>query len=885
MELKEYQKITNAKLEKYLKLCAQYNDVKQAFYEITKESFGAPAEYNDAGLGNIPYVCLRLPTGGGKTILAAHSISIAANHFLEIELPLVLWLVPSRPILEQTFNALNNPRHPYRLALTDSFKDRVNIMKVEDALNISKADLEGNVNVIVTTYALWRIGDTESRKVYETNGSLHHHFSNLDAKTTSELESYEENGALKYSLANLIYLNNPLIIIDEAHNARTPLTFTTLKRLNPACIVEFTATPKNEGEDASNVIHYVSASELKNDNMIKLPIELYAIPEWHNTVYEAVSKQKELEEIAKKEEGSTGKYIRPIVLIQAEHDSKEKETINVEIVREYLISKCEITEDQIARATGEDREIENIDLLDKNCKIRFIITKQALKEGWDCPFAYIFCSVANVRSNKDVEQLLGRVLRMPYVEKKINQELNVAYAFAKSLDFNTVANNLKDSLVNSGFTKQEANTYLRPCEEQAWLLSETAGLPSQQFISTPDVNRLSIDLKRKIYVDSEKQTFTLVKRITFEEKEELKNIFSNDEDKNNLEKIFNEINLKPKTYKSPYEKGKRISLPQLFLNLYSESIIFDEEALLLDDWSIVDCDTQISEEELPVVVQIGERGEIDIDKRGKSLISRSSYIQEKLERIYLEAHQDKNELIKWLFQNVQHSAIPPAQMVKYLTKVIDTLEEKRKLKLEHLIFLKRQLRDVLINKIKYHIAEAKKKGYQTILGFKDNSIKDEQRFILGSEFEFRDEYPVLELYQGSYAFKKHYHKILSHMNGEEEGCASMIDSNPNVDVWLRNLDRNKDYAFWLQTSTDKFYPDFIAKLVDGTIVIVEYKNEKDYTNADSIEKNRIGEIYAAISGGKIRFKMLNGKDWKALSYVLENQLNYDTSKFKEREIK
>jgi len=178
--LKEYQKSSLEKLEKYLKLCVQANDAKKAFYEITKESFGAPAEYNDAGLEIIPYVCLRLPTGGGKTILAAHCISIAVNHFLDIELPLVLWLVPSKPILEQTYNALNNPRHPYRLALSDSFKDHVNIMKVEDALNISKSDLEGNVNIIVTTYASWRIGDTESRKVYETNGSLHHHFSNLD---------------------------------------------------------------------------------------------------------------------------------------------------------------------------------------------------------------------------------------------------------------------------------------------------------------------------------------------------------------------------------------------------------------------------------------------------------------------------------------------------------------------------------------------------------------------------------------------------------------------------------------------------------------------------------------------------------------------------------
>lgn len=866
--LKGYQKTSLEKLEQYLKLSVKHNDVKKAFYEITKESFGSPAEYNDAGLESIPYICLRLPTGGGKTILAAYSISIAANHFLDVELPLVLWLVPSKAILEQTYNALNNPRHPYRIAINESFKDRVNIMRIDEALNISKSDLEGSVNIIVTTYAVWRIGDTDSRKVYETNGNLHHHFSNLDAKIKNELEKYEENGALKYSLANLIYLNNPFIIIDEAHNARTPLTFTTLKRLNPACIVEFTATPKNEGEDRSNVIHYVSATELKNDNMIKLPIELYAIPEWHNTIYEAVSKQKELEVIAKKEEVATGKYIRPIILIQAEHDSKEKETINVEKVRDYLIEKCEIPEEQVARATGEDREIENIDLLDRNCRIRFIITKQALKEGWDCPFAYIFCSVANVRSNKDVEQLLGRVLRMPYVERKENQELNIAYAFAKSLEFHTVANNLEDSLVNSGFTKQEAHTYLRPCEEQTWLISDRMGFPSQKFISIPDVNRLTEDLKRKIYVDMEKQTFTLNKRITLEEKEELKNIFSNEVDKNNLEKVFNEINLKPEAYKSPFEKGKRISLPQLSLNLYGEQIIFDEEALLLDDWKLSDCNSLITEDELPVEVQIGEKGEIDIDKRGKSLIRHSSYIQERLERIFLEAKQDKNELINWLFQNVRHSAIPPAQMIKYLTNVVKALEENRKLKLEHIIFLKRQLRDVLVTKIKYHIAEAKKKGYQTILGFKDNSVKNEQRFILGPVIEFKEVYPVQDLYEGKYDFIKHYHKIISHMNGEEEECATLIDSNPNVEVWLRNLDRNKEYAFWLQTSTDKFYPDFIVKLKDGKIVIIEYKSEKDYSTDDSKEKNNIGQIYAAISNGNYRFKKLCGKEWTALKEVL-----------------
>lgn len=49
---------------------------------------------------------------------------------------------------------------------------------------------------------------------------------------------------------------------------------------------------------------------------------------------------------------------------------------------------------------------------------------QALKEGWDCSFTYVFCSVANIHSAKDVEQILGRVLRMPYAKRRKNEVLN-----------------------------------------------------------------------------------------------------------------------------------------------------------------------------------------------------------------------------------------------------------------------------------------------------------------------------------------------------------------------------------------------------------------------------------------------------------------------------
>lgn len=82
---------------------------------------------------------------------------------------------------------------------------------------------------------------------------------------------------------------------------------------------------------------------------------------------------------------------------------------------------------------------------------------EALKEGWDCSFAYVFCSVANIHSAKDVEQLLGRVLRMPYVTKRNANELNIAYAHIVSRNFSEAAIGLHDKLVeNMGFNKFEA---------------------------------------------------------------------------------------------------------------------------------------------------------------------------------------------------------------------------------------------------------------------------------------------------------------------------------------------------------------------------------------------------------------------------------------------
>ena len=104
---------------------------------------------------------------------------------------------------------------------------------------------------------------------------------------------------MKYSFANLMMIQRPMVIMDEAHNARTKLTFEVLNRLNPICIVELTATPDNDPRTGSNVLCRVSAAELKAESMIKLPIVLTeTAASWEVAVTDALRTRKRLAGLA-----------------------------------------------------------------------------------------------------------------------------------------------------------------------------------------------------------------------------------------------------------------------------------------------------------------------------------------------------------------------------------------------------------------------------------------------------------------------------------------------------------------------------------------------------------------------------------------------------------
>jgi type III restriction enzyme len=233
LELKEYQKRSLDALESYLRLTVEHG-AKMAFLHQTERPYRTVSQ-----LPGLPYVCLRIPTGGGKTLVACHALGIATTEFLQAERAACLWLVPSSAIRDQTLAALRDRQHPYRQAVDAHFGGLVTVMDLAEALYITRGTLAGETCIIVATLAALRVEDTEGRKVYESAGALMDHFSGLTAELEALLER-NGDGVVPRSLCNALRLHRPIVIMDEAHRARTQLSFDTLARFNPSCIVEFT---------------------------------------------------------------------------------------------------------------------------------------------------------------------------------------------------------------------------------------------------------------------------------------------------------------------------------------------------------------------------------------------------------------------------------------------------------------------------------------------------------------------------------------------------------------------------------------------------------------------------------------------------------------------
>ena len=855
--LKEFQK----KSLNVLKSCledARIMGVAGAFAKNAKSIDGRIPQYHTVeGFNEIPYLCLRLPTGGGKTLLSSHSIRIAGNAWLEQDFPLVLWLVPTNTIRTQTLEALNNTSHPYREAVDESFNGRVRVFDIGDVANIRPKDIQDNVCIIVGTLATLRVNDTDGRKMYAHNENFEPHFSRVPntVQGLERIESGPDAGKIKYSFANLLHFHRPLVLMDEAHNARTKLTFEVLKRVSPACIVEFTATPDTTAKSGSNVLYRVSASELKAEEMIKLPIVLTEHKTWQEAVNGAVLTRKKLAELAKSDPDG----IRPLVLIQAENKDKPA---NVEVLKQHLIDNEKILPASIAIATGDQRGLDGINLFDPLCKIEVILTVQALKEGWDCSFAYVFCSVANIHSSKDAEQLLGRVLRMPFAKKRKLAELNRAYAHLASPSFAEVANDLMDNLVSMGFEQEEASQYIEQ-QQKDWV--GTDGLPlfptpeplKLVLEQAPDFSHLSEDERQTITVQEiapNRVELVVSGQVT----ESLQNkIVQGIAEPFRLEvqQVLNAHREYQEQAKSPSVRGETFTVPRLCLWVQDDLELAEKELFLdVNGWNLLDYPAELPEFRFD---ETAHSFLIDLD--GTQLRYEILNNSQQMDLTHIPTQWTDNDFVRWLDRELRQPDIRQEVMLEFLRRIIASFTSTNKFDLATLARGKFILVKVLLEKIRTYRLQAYKKGYQeTLFG---PSARVETSFEYGFSYDPMV-YPAHWFYKGAYRFTKHFYPVAGEMDskGEEFECAMAIDRLPAVKYWVRNLSTQPKASFWLPTSSDNFYPDFVAMLHDGRLLVVEYKGGYLTTTDDSKEKKALGELWEASSQNKGLFIMAEKTD-------------------------
>jgi type III restriction enzyme len=888
--LKRFQEQALAALDDYLR-AARLQGAQAAFTSQT--GYG----YHAQPFGETPCVCLRIPTGGGKTLLAAHAVGHMAREWPGTQAQaLALWLVPSDAIRTQTLGALSTPGHPFREALAAACGDDVRVCDLDGVALLSPQDFDAHAAVVVATMQSFRVEDTEQRNVYAFSEGLEPHFRSVPPTalqalrdlpaalvTAEDVASAKAGremlarfvGQPRWSLANWLALRRPYVIVDEAHNAKTERSFEALQRLNPTLILELTATPLAR---RTNVLFHVSAQQLQAEALLKLPVALMEHTRgWRSAVFDAVQTQRLLEAEAQQEEAEEGPsaYIRPIVLLQAQNAG---DPVNVEVLRAHLVDELHIPTDQVKVATGTQRELEGLDLNARDCAVRYIITVQALREGWDCPFAYVLCTVQSIRSATAVEQLLGRVLRMPYATRRSRPALNKAYAHVTEAQTGLSANTLADRLIDGlGFDPLDMASMIAPQLLLPGLARDDGPLFAQPTAAAL-LPALAIDLPADkplpaavadavaqgaatLSSDGERQRVQLRGTIA----EPLALALAGAQKGKQREQVTQQIerhNALVAGAQAPSNRGVVFAgVPRLCYRAegaQGELLLLEREAVL-ETVALNLLAEPISLEGF-VMAEQGTLWEVYLD--GQRLrVGRGDAAQLPLHAVSTTISPE--DLARWLAAELQHPLrnvavdILPAQLRAFTLACVQHLMHDKRVPLEQLA----RHQHTLVQRLGLRIAELRDRAAKT--AFTQRVLDGGWELQASPTRAFRFDpmvYPVQanKRYAGKSRFDKHFYPVVAELKhgGEEWLCALAIDAHPKVKHWVRNLDSDPVAAFWLPTSTGRFYPDFVCELIDGRVFVAEYKGEHLRNVPKEVEKGQVGEVWAEASDGKAVFAML-----------------------------
>ena len=370
-----------------------------------------------------------------------------------------------------------------------------------------------------------------------------------------------------------------------------------------------------------------------------------------------------------------------------------------------------VPESAIAVATGDMRELDGIDLFDPHCPIEYIITIEALKEGWDCSFAYVFCSVSRIRSAVDVEQILGRVLRMPYATRRKAAELNRAYAFLSEPETGIAARALVDKLIAMGFEEDEALDNVEPArselDDDGLFSPDEFRQPAFRHIltATPEVaatlGKIQLAGLTVSSIEGGKFEIAVAGRTSDTLAEAYGQLSPTEREA--LAEVFAQHQLEAKLRLSPAERGEPFNVPCLMTEIQGQLELADTDTFMEShDWSLLNHTAKLDEHEF-TVRETAHGFEIDLD--GNRLTYRSAGEQKQLSLNVDVEGWSQEALVLWLDKQVRQPDVGQAELIKWLSGLATHLINTRGLHVSALMrckfILARKIRDKL-NTIRRH---------------------------------------------------------------------------------------------------------------------------------------------------------------------------------------
>ncbi len=861
MELKNYQKKVMDNLSSYMNYLNQSENLISAWREywcnqdVNVDSCQFPF-YKD-NISGVPHVCMKVPTGGGKTFMACAAIKRIYDAMPMDKPKVVVWLVPSDPILRQTINTLSNPSHPYRQKLDMDFSGKVEVYTKEQLLNgqnFSPDTVREMLAVCILSYNSLRIDSTkkEDRKAYQENGNLMR-FADYFQDKNILLADTPEN-----ALIQVLRQLSPVTVVDESHNAGSPLSVEMLNNLNPSFILELTATPRNN----SNILSYVDARELKKENMVKLPVVVFNRTSLQSVIQDAIQLRYSIEKQANDEKATEGEYIRPIVLFQAQPNIKKKENETFDKIKQKLID-IGVSEEEIAIKTSDIDDLKDTDLMSQECKIRYIITVNALKEGWDCPFAYILASLANKTSKVDVEQIVGRILRQPYTKRHKSALLNTSYVLTCSNDFHSTIESVVLGLNQSGFSRkdyrigenisegadaQESENKQQNLFDNVVTQSNDNDIDSEDKTGIEDFDDVSAeDIKEQLQVTEESNGTNEVINNMIQQAESQSREYeekSTETESNGflggeLGSMLTQIEIQPQ-YK---EEIKKVSIPQFFLktipDLFGDEYVILEPENLSKGFTLSEQDANISFE-----LSTGEMYRVDLQEQGDAVpkyirVSKkdSEFLRDCIARLPQEKKVNAciDNICGIINQNNRYAA---KEIANYVRRVVENMTEDEIAAMEISL-------PIYANKIQKKLKNL------------ENNYREEQfyKWVDSGKIICRENYSFPDVITPANNIDSVPHSLYvaekNDMNKFERLLLDSIAAQDNVKWWHRNIERK---GFRLNGYINH-YPDYIVRTKDGITVLIEAKG--DYLDGDdSKSKLKLGRKWQSQAGQMYRYFMV-----------------------------